>query len=266
MKFFSSLKNQATGFLEQYRVNSPATYAVAQQAIGAVLIADGLFGIDNPLGGKKRPGIFGTISRIILGVVFMLVPTFANNITNVKNMTAMTSAEVVSISYASESGPDGTVSRSCSFMASYTVDGREYRRQSLMSSSSYCSLSEGQLIDINYDPSNPGSWIYDVKSFSMVLGIFFWIGLIFLVSSIVTFAIRLVSIVFGWKLLRAGRKNASNLPEGINLQAMIVEIKQNFIGSVFGFGRPAASPVNANQNVHMASEQDQENQSDGNMQ
>jgi hypothetical protein len=45
MKFFSSLKGQATSFLDQYKQQSPATFAAAEQAIGGVLIADGFIGI-----------------------------------------------------------------------------------------------------------------------------------------------------------------------------------------------------------------------------
>jgi hypothetical protein len=61
MKLFSSLKQQAVNFLEPHKEKGPATYAAAEQAIGAILITDGFIGIDNPFGSKKRPGIFGTL-------------------------------------------------------------------------------------------------------------------------------------------------------------------------------------------------------------
>lgn len=236
MAIFSSLKQNAINFLEAYKTKEPATYAAAQQAIGAILITDGFIGIDNPFGAKKRAGIFGTIGGMVLGVIFMFVPTFFGNMTGINQMTATTSATVVSVGEAKETGGDNSSSSSCSLTASYSVNEQAYNNQSSMSGSDYCSLSQGQLITINYNPANPASWVYGAKSISNILQIFFWLGLFTLVSSIITFFIRLFSIIFGWKLLRDGRKNAANLPAGTNMQTMINEIKKDFTSSIFGFG------------------------------
>jgi hypothetical protein len=227
MKIFSTLKNQASGFLESYKAKGPASYAAAQQAIGAVLIADGFVGIDNPLGQKKRPGIFGTIIAIGMAIVFIFIPSFSGGMMKIDNMTAITEAKVVTV---------GSSGESCSLTVSYTVNGREYTKQSSMSSSNYCSLSEGESISINYDPANPGSWIYGAKMVKGFLSIFFWVGIFLLISSIITFFIRLFSIIFGLKLLMAGRKNAKALPPDTDWKTMIGEIRQNFTSSIFGFG------------------------------
>ena len=40
MRFFSSLKQRAIIFLEPYKTKGPATYAAAEQAIGALLIRE----------------------------------------------------------------------------------------------------------------------------------------------------------------------------------------------------------------------------------
>jgi hypothetical protein len=237
MKFFSSLKQTAINFLEPYKTKEPATYAAAEQAIGAILITDGFIGIDNPFGRNKRPGIFGTIGGIVIGVIFMFIPTFFGNISGINNMTAVTSATVVSVGSADYTIDDnGGSSASCPLTVSYSVNGREYTNKSSISSSNYCSLSGGQTITINYNPANPGSWAYGAKTISNFLQIFFWVGLLALISSIITFFIRLFSIIFGWKLLKDGRKNVANLPSGTNLQTMIEEIKRNFTASIFGFG------------------------------
>ena len=237
MKFFSSLKQKAINFLEPYKTKGPATYAAAEQAIGAILITDGFIGIDNPFGQKKRPGIFGTIGGIVLGVIFMFIPTFFGNISGINDMTAVTSATVVSVGQANYTrNSNGSSSASCPLTVSYSVNSQEYTNQSSISSSNYCSLSAGQIITINYNPANPGSWAYGAKTISNFLQIFFWAGLLALISSIITFFIRLFSIIFGWKLLKDGRKNAASLPAGTNLQTMIAEIKQNFVSLIFGFG------------------------------
>ncbi|MEI7690082.1 MAG: DUF3592 domain-containing protein [bacterium] len=235
MKIFSTLKKQATSFLEQYKQQSPATYAAAEQAIGAILILDGLVGIDNPLGSNKRPGIFGTLLGLVIGIVFLFVPTVFGNLSGTDKMTATTSATVVAVGMNTGSS-DSNNSGTCPLTARYTVNGKEYTKQSSMSSSSNCSLSEGQTITINYNPDFPSSWANDVKSFGFFLQIFFWAGMFVIISSIVTFIIRLLSIIFGWKLLKDGRKLAATLPKDTNFQTLINEIKQNFVGTVFSFG------------------------------
>lgn len=237
MIFFSSIKQHAINFLEPYKTKEPASYAAAEQAIGAVLITDGFIGIDNPFGRKKRPGIFGTIGGMILGIIFMFIPTIAGNITGINQMTATTSATVVSIGQASYTKTsNGGSSATCQLTVSYLVNGQTYSQQSSISSSNYCSLTPGQIISINYNPTSPGSWIYGANTISTIFQIFYWAGLLVLISSIITFFIRLFSIIFGWKLLKDGRKNAANLPPGTNLQTMIDEIKRNFTSSIFSFG------------------------------
>jgi hypothetical protein len=234
MKLFRSLKQQAQGILDSYKSKGPATYAAAQQAIGAVLIADGLVGIENPFGQKKRPGIFGTIGGMVVGIVFILFSSFFGSIMGVDKMTASTQATVVSVGSMTQSSQSS--SGSCSLTASYFVDGQSYTQSSPISSSSNCGLVAGQTIMINYDPTSPGTWAYGAETIGKFMKVFPIVGVVILLSSIVQFIIRLLSIIFGWKLLKNGRKNAAGLPPETNLKTMIDEIKKNFTASVFGFG------------------------------
>lgn len=238
---FSTLKNKAKDFLAQYEQKDPITFAAAQQAIGGLLILDGFVGIDNPFEGKKRPGIFGTLVGVVIGIVFMFVPGFFGNITGANNMTATTNATVVSMTPL-----ESTSSRSgnpCSLNVQYTVAGKVYTQPSSMSSSDNCTLTAGQTIAISYNPHNPGAWAYNLKSSSMSLGLFFWGGLLVTITSFVTFIIRLLSIIFGWKLLQSGRALAKTLPQGVSLGTLIQEIKQNFTGSIFGRGGVGVATV-----------------------
>jgi hypothetical protein len=227
MKLFSNLKNQATSFLDQYKQQNPATYAAAEQAIGAILIADGLIGIDNPFGNNKRPGIFGAVLIVILGTIFLFVPTYIGNFAGTKSMIATTTATVTAVNNNTDT---------CSLTASYIVNGQTYTKPGSDSSSSDCALTVGQSITINYNPETPGAWSHNVKSLEAFLKIFFFAGVIMIISGLVTFIIRLVSIIFGWKLLRNGRKLASTLPEDTDFQSLINEIKQSFTKVVFGGG------------------------------
>jgi hypothetical protein len=242
---FSNLKKQAQDFLGQYKTENQATYAAAQQAIGGLLILDGFTGIDNPFGGKDRPGIFGSLIGIVVGFVFVFMPVIFNSFSGTDKMTAATSATVVSVKQDSTASSDS--GSTCTAVAKYSVGGTEYSQVSSFGSSYYCSLTPGSTININYNPNNPGAWGYNIKSISNFMKIFSVVGVIVVISSLVTFAIRLLSIVFGWKLLKSGRALAKTLPEGTNIDTVVNEIKQNFAKSVFNFGgsntpTPAPTP------------------------
>ncbi len=161
----------------------------------------------------------------------MFIPTFFGNMSGMNDMTANTSAVITSV----ERGT-GDNSSDCYIKAKYTVDNKEYVKSPNMASSGNCDLTIGQTINIRYNPSNPNSWTNQTESSMSMLQIFFWGGLLVAISSFVTFLIRLFSIIFGWKLLKAGKKLASTLPADTNFQTIKNEVKQNFIKSVFNFG------------------------------
>src|SRR5947209_4323801 len=147
------IKQTAQNYLNQYESQNPATYAAALQAIGGLLILDGFIGIDNPFGDNKRPGIFGSLIGIAMGILFIFIPTIFNSISGTNKMTATTQATVVSI--RQDQGGSNNSSGSCTAVAQYTVDGKVYNQPSSFGSSSYCSLAQGSSITINYNPHNP---------------------------------------------------------------------------------------------------------------
>lgn len=245
-----NLKGQAQSFLDQYRNQSPAGFAAAQQAIGGLLILDGFFGIPHPFGGKKRPGIFGSITGIVVGIIFLIIPIFIGSLTGINKLTATTNAKVVSVQQhqSTTTNSNGTqqTSTSCTAVATYTVNGQQYTQQSSMGSSSLCSLTQGQLTKIYYNPKNPGQWGSDVKTIGLILKAFYIAGILIIISSLTTFIIRLLSIIFGWKLLKSGRKLAKTLPPGTDLTTAIKEVENSFKSSLFGFESNAASPMSPN--------------------
>lgn len=225
------IKSSAESYLNRYRTSNPASYAAAQQAVGGLLIIDGFIGIDNPLGNSKRSGIFGSLIGIIFGLVFIFGTGFFGNLVGINKLTATTTAEVVSVSKPSSTSDNS--GSSCTATAKYIVNGKEYSQTASSGSSSACSLTAGQEIDINYDPNNPGAWAYDLAIVKTVLKIFPIVGVIVAIISFFTFTIRLLSIVFGWKLLKSGRALAKTLPAGTDLPTIIDEIKQNFAQHLF---------------------------------
>ncbi len=202
-----------------------------------MLIVDGFIGIDNPLGSNKRSGIFGSLIGIVFGIVFIFGTGFIGNLIGINKLTATTTATVVGVSQPSTTtSSDGSSNSSCTAQAKYEVGGKEYTQTASGGSSSACSLTAGQKIDINYDPNNPGAWAYDLATVKTVLKIFPIVGAIIAVTSLFTFIIRLLSIIFGWKILQSGRALAKTLPAGTDLSTIKNEIRLNFAQHLFGLG------------------------------
>lgn len=245
--FFKSIKGHAEQFLGNYKSENPATYAAAQQAIGGLLILDGFVGIDNPLGNNKRSGVFGSLTGIFVGLVFVFGTGLIGSLFGINKLTATTTATVVSVSQPTNSNTgnnnNSSSGGSCTVRARYTVSGKEYTQTASSGSSSACSLTQGQTININYDPNRPGAFASDLSIVKTVLIIFPIVGAIVAVTSLVTFAIRLLSIIFGWKLLKNGRALAKTLPPGTDLSTIKNELRQNFAKLVFGMGSNSNSPT-----------------------
>jgi len=234
------IKSAADSFLNKYKTENPASYAAAQQAVGGLLVIDGFIGIDNPFGKNKRSGIFGSVMGVIVGLLLLFGTSFMGNIFGINNLTATTTATVVEVTQ-----PTRTSSKSgssCTPQATYTVNGKDYTQTSTSGSSSACALTAGQTIAINYDPNNPGAWAYDLQTAKTVLKIFPIAGAIVAMSSVWTFIVRLLSILFGWKLLKNGRALAKTLPAGTDLSTIKQEIKKNFAKYLFGLDPETVTP------------------------
>ncbi|MDL2363178.1 MAG: DUF3592 domain-containing protein [Patescibacteria group bacterium] len=228
------LKASAQQFLTQYETKDPATYAAAEQAIGGLLLLDGFIGIDNPFGQKSRPGLLGSLLGIGLGIVFLFVPVIFNSISGINKMTATTTATVVSIKQ--EPSTDGSSGSACSAVTKYSVDGKQYQQPSSYSSSALCGLAVGTDVPINYNPDKPGSWGYNVSGITNIVKIFPFAGALAIIGSLITFVIRLASIIFGYKLLMDGRKRAKTLPQGTDLSALIAQVRHEFQTNIFHQG------------------------------
>jgi hypothetical protein len=151
-------------------------------------------------------------------------------------MTATTTGEVVSVSQPSRSSSKDSEA-TCTPTAKYTVNDKQYTQTaSSGGSNTACSLSVGEKININYDPNRPGAWAYDLATLKTLMNIFPIVGVITVIVSFVIFVIRLLSIIFGWKLLKSGRALAKTLPAGTDLSTIKNEIKQNFAQYLFGMG------------------------------
>lgn len=236
MSRLGKIKESAESFLNQYKTSSPATYAAAQQAVGGLLVLDGFVGIDSPFGQKKRSGILGSFIGIFVGIGLIIGMSFFINLTGLEKLTATTNATVTEVSQPVRASTDNNSSSSCTLRAMYVVNGTEYNQTSSSGSSSACGLTVGQTVQIKYDPSNPGAWGYDTDTAKIIFKIFPIVGALIAISSLITFIIRLLSIIFGWKILKSGRALAKTLPPETDLTTIKNEIRQNFTKQLFGLG------------------------------
>lgn len=240
MSKLSGIKNKATSFLGNYEQKDPASLAAAEQAVGGLLILDGIIGIDNPFGGSKRSGIFGSFIGVLAGVAILFFGGFFFNLFGTQNLTADAKGQITAIGTPqthTDTDSDGNKSTSttCSMTVQYTVNGKGYTRPTKSESSGNCNAIVGNSIDIRYNPANPTDFdtastvktINTIKKFVPLVGLF-----IVLVSGF-TFTIRLLSIIFGWKILRHGQKLAKTLPNGGDLGSQISQIRQEFKKTFF---------------------------------
>jgi hypothetical protein len=237
---FKDVKNKATSFLGNYEQKDPAMLAAAEQAVGGLLILDGIIGIDNPFGGKKRSGIFGSFIGVLLGIAFIVFGNLFFNLFGTQVLTADATGQITKIGAPqshTDTDSDGNKSTSttCGMTVTYTVDGKPYTRSTKTESGGNCNEAVGSNVAIKYNPTNPNDFdtastvdtINTIKKFSPLIGIFI------LLVSLVTFIIRLLSIIFGWKILRHGRNLARTLPGGGDIGAQISQIRQEFKKTFF---------------------------------
>lgn len=245
----SDVKNKATSFLGDYEQKDPATLAAAEQAVGGLLILDGVIGIDNPFGGKKRSGIFGSFIGVLIGIAIIFFGGLFFNLFGTQKLTADTTGQITAIGAPqshTETDSDGTKSTSttCTMAVSYTVDNKSYTQSTATGSSSNCNAVVGSNIAIKYDPASPNNFdtASTVNTFNAIKKTAPFVGLLVLIASLVTFVIRLLSIIFGWKLLRHGRGLAKTLPGGSGLKSQISQIRQEFKKTFFN-GSVVASAI-----------------------
>jgi hypothetical protein len=212
----------------------------AAQIAGGALLADGLFGLENPLDGKKkRAGIFGNVLLIAGGVVFFLFGSFiAKSVTPYEN-GVMTTGTVTAVQSHTSTDADGKISTSCSAEVEFSVSDKVYKVSPDFQSNTFCGL-QGSAIDVSYLPENPSGaraippnvgWIKSLK----------YIGVFVLVIAIGTTLIRLAEIIAGVWLLLYGRRRVREYPSSAPDGSLLEELRQAW-GSKSALAALSTSP------------------------
>jgi hypothetical protein len=212
----------------------PAARGAAKMAAGAVLVAEGLFGvISNRVrrrgrrgknGSSNRGGLFGGIMTLIIGGVFMVVGLvfLAPDIPDDERTTTGTIVEV-------EQGTNSEGETRFSPVYAYEVDGQEYRLHSSVSSSSRPTI--GDTVEIGYSASDPNNARRIGGIEGNIHWIFFGAGAFVFLTGVFHVLISLLLIGFGIKLIRDGRRD----------RAEAGDEKQGFFSDMFSLARRASS-------------------------
>ncbi len=194
-------------FLNTLQTNwseDPAARGAAKMTAGAVLVAEGLFGVArgaaNRVRGRRKNGpggLLGGIISVCVGVVVIGIGLFMapEDLPDQVN----TQGEIVDVE--SRRNSEGQTMHTPVY--AFEVDGREYRFSAMGSSSVRPTI--GQSVDIAYSESDPRN----ARRTDGIEGAFHWIfigvGALVVVTALFSLAISVALIVLGIMLFRSGR-------------------------------------------------------------
>lgn len=183
------------------------------QLAGMLLVTDGLIGIDNPLDRRRgRPGVVGAIFLIVFGAIFLSSGMFFISQAKPLEGGQITTGEIVALNSRTSTDSDGHTSTTCAPSVSYRVDDIPRETRAPYSSSGLCGLTVGSPVEVSYLPDDPARArpLFDEGAGS--LWIFVGVGAAIVCWGLVTFLLRLGSIILGVYLLARGRRLTSLHP------------------------------------------------------
>lgn len=203
----------------------PAARGAAKMTAGAVLVAEGLFGVvRNRLRrrGRGSGGVFGSAVGIVIGVVFIVVGSFMATDIDDEQRTTGTVIDV-----DQHVNDEGNTQYTPTY--AYEVDGQEYSLRSSVSTSRQPSI--GSEVEIGYDPTDPNvAQRVDGIEGNFHL-IFMGVGGLVVLISFVQLLISLALLIFGIKLFNDGRRERAEAGED----------KQGFFADLFSLAKRARS-------------------------
>lgn len=190
----------------------PAARGAAKMTAGAILVAEGVFGVARRAASRGRRrgknsagGLLGGIIGIIVGIVFMVVGSamapedFADQVETQGQIVDMETSR----------NEDGQTMYTPVY--AFEVDGQEHRFSPSMRSSSRPNI--GQQIDIAYSAADPRNARRTDGLESKVHWMFIGGGLLVLLMSLFSLAISVALIVLGVMLFRSGRADRKSAGE-----------------------------------------------------
>jgi hypothetical protein len=213
--------------------DEPAVRARAAQVAGGALIADGLIGLENPLGEQSRSGILGGIVLTVIGIV-LLGPAAIFG----ASLGAYPDGETVVGSVSSVGLPEGD-GGACSMTFVYDFDGSTYERTPGWTGSGLCDLVVGDPVEVSVLASDPGRGRY-VSGGTGVAATWIPRGPWLLIAlGGWTTLVRLVELIVGIRLLLWGRRTSRELRGTPVDDAIVAELKRAWAGEAGPLPGPA---------------------------
>ena len=207
--------NKAKETLTRYESGNPHTAGQIRRAVGGVLVADGLVGLESPFDGKKtRPGIAGAMVSVVLGLVFIAVASFMTTLG--PDTDAETTGQVVAVKG----------SETCSMRARFVVDGTTYVARSTGQSSTNCDHAPGDTVTVLYSSANPARSTTDEPMLNIFAWVFGGVGVLVAVGGLFTTVVRAASIVFGITLWRSGSRMMRENPRTADDAGVVEQARQ----------------------------------------
>ncbi len=218
------------------------TKAAGKQAAGAAMVADGLFGLENPLDGKEsRVGIGGALMLAVVGLILMAGGYFIGRaMFSADDGDVVVSGVVVDFTESTRTRDDRT-STMFSPVVEYTdpATGETYRTGTGWSSSSRPTI--GDDVEVAFPTGNPaGGKVLSRTGNWIAWGVVGFGALLFLIGA-GTFVVRLFTIGFGIKLFLDGRRQRKEAGDDRSVVAALVDGAQDVLDDVSGGQPPSGS-------------------------
>lgn len=232
----------ARELLSSYEQRSPAALAIAEQAIGGVLIIDGIFGSANPFTAGRKNGVWGNFVTLIVGILLLTVLSpflfnssfsYANYSKSAQGTVTFTERNVVTYR---DSNNHNQTRVECNIGASYVVDGQRYEGSA--GSGDNCNYAKGAPVTVRYNAANPSKWATQETVNGAAFGkkataAFAWL---FILVSAWGLVLKSAAVVFGVVLLVRGRRLAGANPDAsVDGAAIKAEIQEFFQRRLWGF-------------------------------
>ena len=176
----------------------------ATQVAGAAMVLDGLVGIDNPLSGRQRAGIFGALvaAAVGMGVIVMALTLVKPNV----------GPGYLRVPATVDHYLTSTSSGKTEYTAVYTYLDRNLVTHELTSSMSSTSKPTlGSVATVAYDPEQPENAVvtsgFEGNMWKFMVGF----GALFVVLGTGTFIVRLITLGVGIGLLVKSRKKKATV-------------------------------------------------------
>jgi hypothetical protein len=199
--------------------DEPYVRGRAAQLAGSALLADGLVGLENPVGKNSRLGVFGGLVMLIIGILALgPVASFAEGYNPYVDGTTVIGT------VASVTAPSGD-GNTCAITYSYDFGGQTYARASSYSSSGLCDRYVGEPLEVSVDPGEPARGRLVTAGETLAAT---WIPRapwLLIVGGAWTTLVRTIQIIVGIRLLLWGRRTVKGSVATGDDAAILAELK-----------------------------------------